>query len=277
MDDLGVTDESSAPALSMQILAHLRSAKAPVAIFVNCQKLRDDTLELWRAAGATIGNHTNAHLSLDDGDGPGVSSAWWNGVESCAERLTRALGQPVRYFRFPFLRYGSTEARKRDAAERLRTLNYQVAHVTAATSEWLLAAYYDVATASSDAALARDLAARYVEHMVESLAAAERLSVGKTGRDVRQITLLHVNRLAADHLGEVLAALEERKWRFISLSDALADPVYALPDSYVGGCSCSWLARIDPPLKPDDEYVFGDYETRLRAEFEGRVAALQNQ
>lgn len=276
-DDLGVSEASSEPVLSMKILHALREAQAPSAVFANCKALEPQALLLWQRAGATIGNHTATHLSIDDaktGSGASANEQWWQDVTSCHRTLAQALGAPVRYFRFPYLRYGTGEERRRSAAQKLTSLGYQVAHVTAATSEWLLAQYYEVASSNADVALAAELAQAYVEHMQGTLEVARQLARHKLRRDVAHITLLHVNRLAADHLPAVLSALRRSGWSFISLQDALADPVYALPDAYSGGCGCSWLARVEPALKPTDEYAFGDYEDALRARFEQRVQAL---
>jgi hypothetical protein len=96
------------------------------------------------------------------------------------------------------------------------------------------------------------------------------MALKKTGRDVAHVTLLHVNRLAADHIADVLEALRQRGWQFITIREALTDPVYALRDVYVGGCGCSWLARIEPALTRDDSYVFGNYEDEHRKRFEPR-------
>ncbi len=267
-DDLGSTLESSEPALSERILKALATAGAPVTVFANCKNLKSDTLLLWQRAGATFGNHTATHLSLDVA---GPDDAWWKDVESCDAQLTSALGERVPFFRFPYLRYGKTAEFHAQAAQKLASLGYSIGHVTAATSEWLLAGYYESALKKHDEALVQDLVTAYVDHMLESLQAARDLAVRKTGKDATQITLAHVNQLAGDHLPDVLRAMSSRGWQFVTLKEALADPVYALPDAYVGGCGCSWLARIKPALTRDDTYVFGDYEDQLRARFERRV------
>ncbi len=271
LDDLGATEESSAPEISTRILRALAAENAPVAVFVNCRALEPATLRLWQQAGATFGNHTATHLDLD---AAGADDVWWRDVESCDARLRRELHERVSFFRYPYLRYGKTVEARAAAARRLADLGYTIAHVTAATSEWLLADYYRQALESDAPALAGELAAAYVEHMADTLEAAHDWAIQKAGRDIRQITLAHVNRLAADHLGDVLAALRARGWQFVSLKQALADPVYSLPDVYTGSCGCSWLARIAPALTRDDTYVFGEYEARIRQRFEQRVQAL---
>jgi peptidoglycan/xylan/chitin deacetylase (PgdA/CDA1 family) len=216
-----------------------------------------------------VGNHTATHLSLD---AAGPNDTWWQDVASCDARLKGVLGAPVQYFRYPYLRYGKTKESRGIAAQKLASIGYSVAHVSAATSDWLLANYYEEALKKQDTALVRELTLAYVEHMVDSLGAARDLALHKTGRDVAQITLAHVNRLAGDHLSDVLSALRARGWQFVSLQEALSDPVYALPDAYAGGCGCSWLARIEPALTREDTYVFGDYEDQIRERFEKRIS-----
>jgi peptidoglycan/xylan/chitin deacetylase (PgdA/CDA1 family) len=278
-DDLGVSKASVVPALSERILSALRAEQVPAAVFANCRELAPDVLALWQSAGVTIGNHTATHLSVDVKDAAGQwdFSRWWEDVERCDRELRSALGQSVHYFRFPFLHYGNTVERRELAHQKLASLSYEVAHVSAATSEWLLAKYYEIALTKGDAALRDELASAYVEHMVDSLEAARAMGKAKHGRDLAQITLLHVNALAADHLGQVLSAIRGRGWAFVSLEEALKDPVYSLPDEYAGGCGCSWLARTAPALKRTDDYVFGDYEDQMRARFEARIDALKSQ
>ena len=274
LDDLGGTEASVEPALSRRISSQLRQAGAPVAVFVNCKFITSSALTLWQQAGATFGNHSATHLSVDTA---GPDDTWWHDVESCDRQMRGFLGRPVHYFRFPYLRYGQTAETRETAARKLSSLGYEIAHVTAATSEWLLADYYASAVDKHDRALSVELAEFYVEHMLESLQAARQLALDKTGREIAQVTLAHVNRLAGDHLSDALAAFKARGWQFVSLQEALADPVYAQRDAYAGPCGCSWLARIAPAVKPGDVYVFGDYEDQIRARFGARIAAIQRQ
>jgi peptidoglycan/xylan/chitin deacetylase (PgdA/CDA1 family) len=275
IDDLGTSDASSEPALSAALLGHLRRYQAPVAVFVNCRKMRPDVLQQWDAAGATIGNHTQAHLSVDDTAGPRVSQAWWSGVTACDEQLRTELGRPIRYFRFPYLRTGTGESRRRDAERRLTSLGYRVAPVSAPTTEWLLADYYEDARDYGDEALASEVVQRYVRHMVESLEQAEQLARDKGIERMAHIALSHANSLAADHLGDALEALEGQGWDFVSLDEALSDPVYARRDAYAGKRGASWIARIEPAARDTDEDVFAQAAAAIVTEFGERVEALK--
>jgi hypothetical protein len=66
------------------------------------------------------------------------------------------------------------------------------------------------------------------------------------GRDVAHVLLIHANALAADHLGQVLDHFQTQGGTFVSLTEALADPIYGLDDRYTGPKGFSWLYRIDP-------------------------------
>ena len=129
-DDLGVSRQSSDRDMSLAILRSLVSAEAPRAVFANCKELNPETLRLWQRAGATIGNHTETHLSLESID-PANQQArleWQKDVKSCDDTLRKLLGHSIRYFRHPYLRYGATEAQKRLGDDLLRSLRHRSRH-----------------------------------------------------------------------------------------------------------------------------------------------------
>ena len=66
----------------------------------------------------------------------------------------------------------------------------------------------------------------YLQHIRESAAHFEFLSRTLYGRVIPLILLLHANQLNADHLGDVLQALKDRGYTFISIEEALRDPAY---------------------------------------------------
>jgi peptidoglycan-N-acetylglucosamine deacetylase len=272
-DDLGVSPASVDPEVSRSILATLAEYDAPSAVFANCKELDPSVLAMWQEAGAELGNHTATHPSIDElslGD-------WSRDVTSCDETLRDWAGQEISYFRYPYLRYGETEQRRDRALARLGELGYTVAHVSAATSEWLLAAYYERALALEDVELQGELVDAYVEHMIETLEAARSMAFEKVGRDIAHITLFHVNQLAASHLHRVLAEFDRRGYELISLAEALSDPVYQQPDHYAGGCGCSWLARIAPPHERGDAYFFGTEQRSLSERFGPRIEQAERE
>lgn len=83
-----------------------------------------------------------------------------------------------------------------------------------------------------------------MEHILRQVQGAETLSDRIFGRQVRQILLLHANRLNGRFLPDLLRALAERGYTFISLDRALADPAYSIPESYTGSKGLSYLERL---------------------------------
>jgi peptidoglycan/xylan/chitin deacetylase (PgdA/CDA1 family) len=86
--------------------------------FVTWSNVRDDAdralLRSWLDAGHELGNHSDRHLSLTSTD----AETWIEDVERARAQIQGLLaerGLTLRFFRFPFLREGETEA-KLDAA-----------------------------------------------------------------------------------------------------------------------------------------------------------------
>jgi hypothetical protein len=81
----------------------------------------------------------------------------------------------------------------------------------------------------------------YLAYHDAVFAYSEQQSARLVGYEPRQILLLHASNLEADHIGELLDVLRKRGYRFITLQDALSDPVYSLPDTYVGEEGTGWI------------------------------------
>jgi peptidoglycan/xylan/chitin deacetylase (PgdA/CDA1 family) len=227
-----------------RLLVTLVSRGVPAVGFVNCARTSadDPLLREWRRAGMELGNHGSHHLNLDVVD----AAAWVEDARSCHRTLESALDGPDRFFRYPYLHQGATESRRATAMEGLRGMGYATAHVTIDNSEWILADAYGRALIRGDSGRREAIAAIYVEHMSAALEHFTAVAGSVAGRDVAHVLLLHANALAADHLGRVLDDFRARGVAFVSLSEALADPIYGQRDRYVGPKGLSWLYRIDP-------------------------------
>jgi hypothetical protein len=71
----------------------------------------------------------------------------------------------------------------------------------------------------------------------------ERRSVQVTGHEISQILLIHASQLNADLMPELLDMFRRRGYTFVTLSKALEDPAYQLPEKYVGRGGFSWIHR----------------------------------
>lgn len=230
-----------------RLIRTLQAHQVPAFGFVICGRIKDgdeEVLRLWQQAGFELGNHSSEHKALDKM----TLEAWFDDVSACDQRLREITKGPVRYFRYPYLRMGKTVELREASLQKLAALSYQVGHVSVDTSDWLLNTAYEKATNQAE------VAAAYQEHILAAVHHYQEVAKQKVGRDVAHILLLHANQLESEHLDGVLTALETEGFVFISLEEALKDPVYQAKDEYAGVWGVSWLNRIAPLTLPDVAY-----------------------
>ncbi len=233
--------------LTEQLLSVFRAEQAPLTAFVitsQCPSLTEEqrraAIDRWRQAGVEIGNHTHSHQSLSR-----TPVGHYEKDIMKADALLRrwAGGEPVRFFRWPLLHTGTTPEIKQRLEAFLVRHGYRTAPVTFDNSDWIFAGLFARARRRGDHELADKLRKAYVPYMESVLAFFERRSVELLDREIPQILLMHANLLNAEAGGELLSMLRERGYAFISLEEALADPAYSAPDSYVAANGISWLHR----------------------------------
>jgi peptidoglycan/xylan/chitin deacetylase (PgdA/CDA1 family) len=276
------SDPDALAATTRRLLAVFAAHRIPVVGFVNEGKLvregettqqaeaRSAMLKLWVDAGLELGNHGYSHLDLNRTPLAAFEADVTRG-EPVTRRLLEASGRRLRYFRHPFLHVG-LELEKRRAFEAfLAQAGYRVAPVTIDNDEWVYAAVYADAQRRGDRALADRVGTDYLRYMAEVFAFFEDVSRRLTGREIRQVLLLHANALNAEYFGRLADAIEARGYRYLTLDDALTDEAYRLPDSYVGEWGISWLhhwelgaGRKRSPSPDPPEWVTKAYEARAR-------------
>jgi len=258
-DDLPATptgivadDVAGLEALTRKLLRAVRKHGIPAIGFVNEGKLfvedagpgdveaRIDLLRMWVDAGLELGNHTYSHRDLNTTPLEQFEADVLRG-ETVTRKLLRGEGRELRYFRHPFLRVGSDIRTRRAFEAFLSRHGYTVAPVTVDSDEFVYAAAYARALRRGDAAGAARIAGDYLRYMDEVFSYFENVSRRVAGREIPQILLLHANRLNADRFDALAEALRRRGYRFVSIARALEDPVYRLPDEFVGAPGNSWF------------------------------------
>ena len=107
-------------------------------------------------------------------------------------------------------------------------------------------------------ALLKRLRLGYVPYMLNKLDYYERQSQGLLGYALPQILLLHANELNAEAYAELIAGIERRGYRFVTLEDAMRDPAYASEDGYHGRYGPSWLHRWAMAAKKPNDFYAGE-------------------
>jgi peptidoglycan/xylan/chitin deacetylase (PgdA/CDA1 family) len=240
-------DLTALKANTAKLLATLTSHSVPVTGFVNegriCKSLGPEALpsllNLWLDAGADLGNHTFSHVDLDLTTIDAYEADIVRG-EAVTGKLLSERGRTLRYFRYPFLNTGRNQDIKTAIDSFLAKRGYTVAPVTIGSNEWMFAAIYADAKQRRDLDTMKLVTEAYIPYMAKVLSYFEHASWRLFGHEIRQVLLLHDNALNADSLDQLLAMLQSRGYRFVTLAEALEDPAYRTPDDYLGsdGFSC---------------------------------------
>ena len=253
------------------LLAQLRQADVPVVGFVNEDKLEIDgvvqpervaMLEDWLDDGHMLGNHTYGHIDAHVVGIPAFQDAILRGERVLRPMLAKR-GQTPRWFRHPYLRAGRTAEDKAAIGDFLASHGYRIAPVTVDNGEWVWAfAYARVLDGQADtperAAALQRLRLGYVPYMLNKIDYYERQSQALLGYALPQILLLHANELNAVAYAELIAGIQRRGYRFVTLDEAMRDPAYLREDGYHGRYGPSWLHRWAMAERKPKDFYAGD-------------------
>lgn len=191
------------------------------------------SLELWLAAGHPLGNHTWSHPNMQE-IGVEAFLADIDRNESVLAQLTGdASGSSWRSFRYPYLRQGFD----RDSSDRVRAhlaaAGYQIAEVSLDFWDWDYQAPYARCRDGGHEQALTALRTTYLDRATEMLDWHRAAALDAFERPIAHVLLLHAGAFTAEMLDDLLTAYEKRGVEWITLDEALADPVYRdvpLPD-----------------------------------------------
>ena len=261
-NDFAVGDLKVLQKINRGIPAILRAHHAWAVGFVNERKLqvwgerdeRAEMLQMWLDAGLTLGNHTYEHTDFNAVTLQKFEDETIRG-EAVTRVLLKAFGQTEKYFRHPYLNTGSTAEAKAAFEQFLKDRNYIIAPVTIEDGDYVFNDVLAQAAEKKDKKLEAKAKQAYLDYVDTVFDYFEKDSVADFNRLVPQVLLIHDNQINLECLDALLAKLEKRGYKFISLDEAMADPAYSTPDLYVGD-GLSWLDRwklaLDLKLDKDE-------------------------
>ncbi len=241
--DGGPRTLSGIRAMTEELLTPFREQHIPVIGFVNEGREADfgpdglrEILNLWLDSGAELGNHSRSHLNINQ-----VPLEQYTADIVAGEPVLRAVlnarGRKLEFYRHPFLFTGPTPEIKRQLRQFLDVHGYRVAPVTLDNSDYQFAALY------TRPRYKERVRREYVPYMESIVSFFERRSVEVVGREIPQILLIHASQLNASLMPDLLAMFRRRGYTFVSLSQALTDKAYSLPEEYAGKGGFSWIHR----------------------------------
>ncbi|HEV2575843.1 MAG TPA: polysaccharide deacetylase family protein [Acidobacteriaceae bacterium] len=218
------------PAVVHSIVDTLKREKMPpVYGFVNGFRVAQypyqiHILEAWRAAGNPLGNHTWSHPEFDK-----VTVAQYEANIVRNEPLLRKLARASEWhwFRFPYLEEGSTVEKREELRAWLSQHGYRIAEVSMDFQDYNWNDSYARCAAKHNDAAIQSLHDSYLGAADESIKVYRGIAQQLYQRDVPYVLLLHVGAFDARMLPELIALFRARGFTFVTLEQAMADPIYS--------------------------------------------------
>ncbi len=218
------------PAVVKSIIATLkRENMPPIYGFVNGFRVAQypyqiHILQAWRAAGNPVGNHTWSHPEFDK-----VTVAQYEANIARNEPLLRRVSPDSdwHWFRFPYLEEGDTIEKREQLRAWLAQHGYRIAEVSMDFQDYNWNDSYARCAAKHDDAAINSLHDSYLDAADESIRVYRQIAQTLYGRDVPYVLLMHVGAFDAHMLPELIALFRSRGFAFVTLEQAMADPIYS--------------------------------------------------
>jgi peptidoglycan/xylan/chitin deacetylase (PgdA/CDA1 family) len=260
-DDLPAHGDKPANVTRLQIvdsiLSTIRREKLPpVYGFINAVRVKEDpsfdsVLTAWRYDGQPLGNHTYTHLDLNSATPEQFEEDILKNEPLLEKHMA---GHDWRWLRYPYLNEGDTVEKRRAVRAWLTAHHYKIAEVSMDFGDYLWNSPYARCVAKGDTAAIQKLHDSYLDIADRSLTLYRDMSKTLYGRDIPYILLLHIGAFDARMFPDLLALYRSRGITFVSLPQAIRDPVYALdPDvARKGGGTIQYLeaTKRNIPIPP---------------------------
>lgn len=272
-------DPAERERITRGLLDVLRKHKVPAVGFVTWANVLGpadrDLLKLWLDAGHELGNHTYNHLSYTRT----APKEYIEDAEKARQEIAALVGErgkKVRFFRFPFLREGDTEAKLDAMRAYLAESGQRTVPVTLDTQDWSYEEPWVEARRKGDERAMAQVAEEYLEALRLEVRTHEAVGDDLFGRQVPQVILLHANEIGAAQWDRLFTWLEERGYRFATADEVLADPAFSEPHRYVAHFGPGLWDRLADPKRTEKalEEVRKLIETQVEAWNKGDLEAF---
>jgi peptidoglycan/xylan/chitin deacetylase (PgdA/CDA1 family) len=230
------------------LLAGLKRHRIPAIGFVNEAKLeardkpeRIALLRQWLDAGMDLGNHTYSHPHFST-DVTGEIADIEKG-EAETRKLLAARGRTPHWFRHPYLETGATADAQRGLETWLGAHGYRVAPVSLENADWMFAGPYDEAVMKGDQSEAARIKTAYLAFTARIVPWYRQAARDVLGRRPALVLLLHATRLNADSLDGVVKILADNDLKPVTLTKAMDEAAYEIPDDPTTTNGQPWIAR----------------------------------
>ncbi len=232
-------------AINYMILEALRQYNVRAVGFVVGLNIGNDfdVLGEWLNAGHKLGTMTYTNQDINELDPDRFIQEIMQGDDAISQDLDN-FGQKAHYFRYPYLHYGETAKVKKRVRQFLAGKGFVVGHATVIPDDYLYDMSLQKMGPTPDTAEYLRLLNEYVNSVIDELERVEQLAQERLGRPIKQILRLRANRLNATYLADMLGAIQDKGYKFITLDAALRDPIYSQTENYTGTRGIGWLDMV---------------------------------
>jgi beta-lactamase regulating signal transducer with metallopeptidase domain len=204
--------------------------------------VRANIVRLWRDAGFEVGIGGYKHIWFADTP----IADYIANVEKNERAVAPLLAEKnlsLRYFSYPFLNTGKTDADHVEFEKWLSSRGLQSVKYTIDNSEWMYSYAYDMARNDNDVNTMNEIRESFVNYMGQMFDHYETYTQRLFGRDIAQTMVLTPSRLIADTSDELFGMIEKRGYSYVSMAEAQADPAYQTEERFAGKSGISWFER----------------------------------
>jgi len=196
-------------------------------------------LQNWNDAGNYIANHTYNHPSYNDS--LMTLQKMVKEIQSCNILISNYKNYR-KFFRFPYLSSGRTEAKRDSMRAYLKQNGYRQGWVTIDASDWYISSRLINRLKQNPKADITGFKEYYLNHIIDRATYYNNLSKGLTHRQIKHTLLLHFNLTSALFLTDLIERFKKEGWEIDNYSDAIQDPIYSeLPIAMPAEQSLIWL------------------------------------
>jgi peptidoglycan/xylan/chitin deacetylase (PgdA/CDA1 family) len=204
-----------------------------VYAFVNAGRIKlpsdKKILDAWVTHGHMLGNHTWLHRDLNES----TPQEYVSEINRNDDFLSAYGVSFKRFFRYPFLHEGNNGERRGAVRNHLFNSGYKIAQVTIDHNDWEWYRPFSRCHKRNQLEAIKSLRQWYDSEALQNLKAAEILSKYLFGRSIHHIALMHPNVMTVEQLDSTLTNWANAGAEFISLEEAMADPVYEIDPNIV--------------------------------------------
>ena len=223
----------------------LAQSKMPMVGFANEKNLiapsekdiREAVIGTWLDSGMEMGNGTFSAVPLSKAK----SAKWFIDDIKYGERVLSRLAEDydttLRYFRYPDMDLSAPSEKIDSVNYFLNKQGYTPVTATIRFEDEFFNTPYINSKIERDTMLVRYIGERYLEYVKATLDFYEQQAKENFTRQITHIISIRCSEINNDMLGYMMYIMWQRGYRFVSLDQALADPLYRkhLPDRYRGG------------------------------------------